>query len=226
MVPITRADEELFGTMVAAIRLGRARSIVERLSRHYEQEWDDPLAGYPLALSMVAVLQYSTDDAVVQQTSYNEIIETLGDLLYHSPDHWLGRYLRIRTRALVPLDGEYPEFAASERVRAAEDAEELIARQSKVSWQPWFACPYLLAARLVWESGERDPDRAGALVSAAAAQPSEPIRFRSLASVLCDGFVWYCSQPGVPERETAQRMLGTLFGREAPGFARRPSAVR
>lgn len=89
MIQITREDDELFGTVVAAIRMGRVRDVLERLSARYEQEWDDPLAGFPYALAMVAVLDYS-DDSDWRQNSYNVIAETLGDLLYHFPDQ-IGR---------------------------------------------------------------------------------------------------------------------------------------
>src|SRR5690606_6342682 len=133
----------------------RVNRLLEHLSNRYEQEWDDPLAGFPYALAMVAVLDYGSD-STWRRNSYNEVIETLGDLLYHFPDHWLGRYLRLRTRALVPLECEYPEFAAAERTRAAADAEELIQRQAGEPWRPWFACTYLQAARLSWDSEQRD----------------------------------------------------------------------
>lgn len=210
MIQITREDDELFGTVVAAIRMGRVRDVLERLSARYEQEWDDPLAGFPYALAMVAVLDYS-DDSDWRQNSYNVIAETLGDLLYHFPDHWLGRFLLLRTRALVPLDCEYPEFVAAERARAAADTVELIERQSTQAWRPWFACTYLQAARLAWDSDQRDPDRTAELVSAATAHPGEPIPFRSMARILCSGFFWYCGQPDVPERAAVENLMQVLL---------------
>src|SRR5215211_2092123 len=103
MVPITHADEELFGTVTMAARLGRARAIVERMSTRYEQEWENPRSGFPYALSMLALLRSGRKD-LRDQFNYTEIIETLGDLLYHEPDHWLGRFLRIHTRMLLPAD--------------------------------------------------------------------------------------------------------------------------
>jgi len=217
MVPITHADEELFGTVVIAARLGGARAIVERLSARYEQEWADPRAGLPYALSMLALLRSGRQD-LRDQLHYTEIVETLGDLLYHEPDHWLGRFLRIHTRLLLPADaGEHRHYIAAERARAAQDADELIARQARAAWQPWFACPYLLAARLAWESGDRDRDRVAALVSAAAAgaadatRPGEPVRFRALGGVMCEAFLWYHNQPGMPEHDTVGAMMDTLF---------------
>jgi hypothetical protein len=214
MIPINRADDELFSTVVAAARLGRgrARAIVDRLSARYEQEWDDPMAGFPYALSMIALMQAGTDDEVDKGSAYNEIIEPLGDLLYSVPDHWLGRYLRSRMRAIIPPDAtEYKQYAAAERARGMEDAEELIKRQSLVAWQPWFACPYLLTARLVWESEHPDPDRVAELVSTAAAETAGPIPFPGLNGILCEAFVWYYHQPGVPEPETVGGMMRTLF---------------
>jgi hypothetical protein len=216
MLQITREDDELFGTVLAAIRMGRIQDVLENLSARYEREWDDPLAGFPYALAMVAMLDYGSDSAW-RRNSYNEVTETLGDLLYHFPDHWLGRFLRLRTRALVPLEGEYPEFAAAERARAAADAEELIERQSMAAWRPWFACTYLQAARLAWDSDQRDPDRTAELVSAATAHPGEPIPFRSMARVLCSGFFWYCGQPDVPERAAVENLMRALFPHTRPG---------
>src|SRR5882757_7737449 len=105
MDPITRDDEELFGTVMVAARLGRAGPIVTRLRERYEREWDDPRAGFPYALAMLALLQSGRKD-LRDQLNYTEIVETLSDLLYHEPEHWLGRYLRIHTRTLLPVDAK------------------------------------------------------------------------------------------------------------------------
>jgi hypothetical protein len=206
---ITRTDEELFGTVIVAARLGRAGPIVQRLRERYEQEWDDPLAGFPYALSMLALLQSGRED-LREQLNYTEIVETLSDLLYHEPDHWLGRYLRIHTRTLLPVDAEeHQNYITAERTRAAEDVAELIERQAATDWQPWFASPYILAARLAWESG--DKDRVGALVSTAAAGPRAPVPFRALGGLLCEGFVWYDSQLGLPDQDTVWALMADLF---------------
>jgi hypothetical protein len=209
MLPITRGEEELFSTALMAARLGRARPIVAQLRKRYEQQWDDPEAGFPYALAMVAMLMSGRDDH--QEFDYTEVVETLGDLLYQQPEHWLGRFLRIHMRTLLPAQAdEYPAYIAAERTRAAEDAAELIARQAQSDWQPWYACTYLLAARLAWE-GDHDTDRAGGLVKAAATQPASPIVFASLGGVMCEAFVWYYSESGAPERETAGRLMDALF---------------
>src|SRR5215467_9460044 len=103
MLPISDADEDLFGTLTTASRLGRVDAIIGRLRTRYNEEWDDPLAGFPYALAMLAVLVAGRAD-LFEPSNYTEIIETLGDLLYHQPDHWLGQYLRIHTRTLLPQD--------------------------------------------------------------------------------------------------------------------------
>jgi len=218
MDPITRDDEELFGTVMVAARLGRAGPIVDQLRGRYEQEWDDPRAGFPYALALLALLQSGRED-LRGQLNYTEIVETLSDLLYHEPDHWLGRYLRIHTRTLLPVRAEeHQAYVSAERARAAEDAAELIERQAKADWQPWFPCPYLLAARLAWEDDERD--RVPALVSAAAAGPGAPVPFRALGGLLCEGFLWYDAQPGVPERGPARALMQALFA-DQPAVRRR-----
>ena len=209
MDPITRDDEELFGTVMVAARLGRSGPIVTRLRERYEKEWDDPRAGFPYALAMLALLQSGRED-LREQLYYTEIVETLSDLLYHEPDHWLGRYLRIHTRTLLPADAtEHQGYITAERTRAAEDVAELIERQDATAWQPWFACPYVLAARLAWEGGDRD--RVPDLVSAAASHPGPPIRFRALGGLLCEGFTWYDAQPDLPDRDIAAALRDALF---------------
>lgn len=214
MIPITRADEELFSTLIMAARLGRAGTVISHLAERYEKEWDDPLAGFPYALSMLAALQSGRED-LQEHFDYTEIVETLSDLLYNQPDHWLGRYLRIHVRTLLPADApEHRGYIAAERARAAEDAAELIERQDGAAWQPWFACAHLVAARLEWESeGDRDRarDRVAALVSAAAAQPAEPVRFHSLGSIACEVFLWYRHDSGLPHQDTVAAMTGALF---------------
>ncbi len=227
MVPITHADEQLFSTVLAAARLGRATSVVERLSADYEREWEDPLAGFPYALALVAQMQVdwtrSAPDEGRALATYSEVIESLGDLLYGVPEHWLGRYLRIRIRTMMmpPEHADHPRFVADERARAAEDARELIERQAATAWQPWFACSYLLAARLDWESDDRDPDRVAELVTTAAAHSASAVPFRSLGSILREPFLWYGDQPDVPEGGMIDRLAATLF----PGQVRpRPVA--
>jgi hypothetical protein len=223
MVPITREDEQLFGAALMAAKMGRIRPILAKLRKRYEEEWDNPQAGYPYALAMVGLLMSGREDRL-EDFDYTEVVETLSDLLYHEPDHWLGRFLRIQTRTLLPTDAdEYQQYIAAERTRAAEDAAELIARQADSDWQPWYACAYLLAARLEWE-GERDVAKVGELITAAAAHPATPVPFGSLGGVMCEAFAWYYVEPGVPELETAGTLMDALF----PGqpVARRVRAVR
>ncbi|SRR6266487_608432 len=209
MLPISDADEDLFATAVAAVRIGRVGAIIERLRTRYDEEWDDPLAGLPYAMAMLAVLLSGRAD-LLKEMNYTDIVETLGDVLHHQPDHWLSRYLRIHARVLLP-DGEYALYIAAERSKAVADAEELIERQSRTAWQPWFASTYLVAARLAWQSERKDRDRVAALVTAAAARPCAPIRFPSLGSVMCGAFLWYRAQPELPERDTVRAMMEALF---------------
>jgi hypothetical protein len=206
--PITVEDEELFGTVIVAAMLGRSGPVVNRLRQRYEKDSDDQLAGLRYALAMLAQLQSGREER--SELNYTEIVETLSDLLYYQPDHWLGRYLRVHTRTLLPVDAaEHQGYVLAERTRAAEDVAELIERQAASSWQPWYACSYILAARLASEFDEQD--RMPALVAAAASQPASAIGFRALGGLLCEGFVWYRSQPNLPARDTVNGLMNALF---------------
>jgi hypothetical protein len=209
MIPIARADDDLFGTLIAATRLGRISGIIEHLRTRYDEEWDDPLAGLPYALAMLAVLQSGRED-LLELFSYTEIIETLSDLLYHEPDHWLGRYLRIHTRTLIP-DGEHPHYIAGERDKAVQDAHELIERQGHAAWRPWFACSYIAAARASWQCDQQNRDQVAELVASAAAAPRTAIGFPSLGSIMCSAFLWYHNRPELPERDTVSVIMASFF---------------
>jgi len=208
MIPISESDEELFAALFAAARFGRSGPIIERLRVRYDEEWADPLSGFPYAMAMFAVLMSGRED-LRDHLSYTEIIETLSDLLYSVPDHWLGRYVRVHTRTLLPDSGEHAHYIAAERKRAAQDVAELIDRQSRTAWQPWFACSYLQAARLAAIAGE--PGEAAGLVRAAADQPGAPISFPSLGSILRFAFIAYRDQPELPEQALVGELMGTLF---------------
>jgi hypothetical protein len=211
MIPITQADEQLFSAVIVAARLGRAEVIVEPLAQRYERDWADPLAGFPYALAMLAALQSGGQQAP-DSFGYTEILDTLGDLLYGTPEHWLGRFLRIHARTLLPTaPAEYRKYVAAERAKAVEDTAELLERQSRAEWRPWFACTHLLAARLAWETDPRDTGRVAAEVKTAAGRAVAPVPFRSLASVLAEPFLWYQAQNGLPERETVAATMETLF---------------
>jgi hypothetical protein len=210
MIPITKADDDLFGTAVLATRLGRAGPLIEHLRKRYHDEWDDPMAGVPFALAMFALVQSGRTE-ISAEFNFTDIIETFGDLLYDEPNHWLGRYLRIHARTLLPTDGEYQNYMVAERVRAAEDVQELIDRQSRTAWQPWFTCTYITAARLAWQTNPADLDAIAGLVTAAAELPCAPVRFPSLGSVLCSSFFLYYDQPELPERDTVGALMGLIF---------------
>jgi hypothetical protein len=212
MIGIRATDEELFSTVIAAARLGRGGPIIDRLRTTYDRDWDDPLAGFPYALAVLAEV-LSDRHALSEKFSlnYTELIGTLSDVLYHLPDHWLGRYLRIYIRTLLRDEGKYVDYIVSERIRAVEDARELIERQDQTDWQPWFACSYLLAARLAWDTDRDDRDAVATLVTAAAARRRAPVTFPALGSVLGYAFSWYRSQPELPEQDAVGAMMAALF---------------
>lgn len=225
MIAPSDADEQLFGTLIAAARLGRADPIIDRLRARYDEEWDDPLAGFPYALALLA-LPLSGRAEYLERFNYTEIVETLGDVLFHRPDHWLARYLRIHTRTLLPDSGDHPHYLAAERTRAAEDAQELLSLQGRAAWQPWFSCGYLVAARVAWNSDRSDPERAAKLVLAAAGRPLAPVRFASLGSVMLDAFRWYQGQPELPEHGAVGVMMAALFPGSRAAWRERAGEAR
>lgn len=207
---IGQADEDLFHTVTVATKLGRASAIIERLSTRYADEWDNAEAGFPYALAMVAVLQTSGTD-FEKHAGYTEVIETLGDVLYADPDHWLARYCRVRIRALIPTSySVYRNYVEGERGKAVRDVDELIERQSQVPPQPYFACAHLLAARMALANGA-DTDRAARLIAQAAAGPAQPVRFPALAAMLCEPFVACYTEPAAPAREQLGELMSALF---------------
>jgi len=206
---ITPADDELFRTVSLALRLGRQGPVVDDLSTAYADEWDDPESGFRYALAMVAVLQANRADS--DGSVYLEISETLGDVLYAAPDHWLARYLRCRLRALVPLTfAQDQKFADRERAKAVTDVDELIERQGRALWRPYFACAHLLAARLAYE-GAHDLARVDQLISAVADRPRTRVGFRALGILLCEPFLALFGQPDVPGRPVLAGMMADLF---------------
>lgn len=206
---ITQADEDLFHTVTVATKLGRSKGIIDRLSARYADEWDNAEAAFPYALAMVAVLQASGTD-FEKHAGYTEVTETLGDVLYAEPDHWLARYCRTRIRALIPTSySVYRNYVQGERGKAVRDADELIERQSRVPAQPYFAAAYLLAARMA--ENREDTDRVEQLISQAAAGPAEPIAFPALAAMLCEPFVACYTEPSTPARALVGELMSALF---------------
>lgn len=215
MRPITQQDENLFATATLAVRMGRQDAVIERLDERYAEEWDDPSAGLPYVLAMVADLCMGSDKPESSGT-YSEIVETLGDLVHAVPDHWLARYLRIWVRAVIPHDYRgYASFVAGERASARVEVDDLIAAQALVGWQPWFAATHVLAARMAGSDTHPDTARMAALIRAIPADDGRPVPFRSLGSLLCETFHAYCRQPDAPLRETVDKLALTLFSTRA-----------
>ena len=157
------------------------------------------------------------------QSGYLEVVETLGDVLAADADHWLARYCRARLRAFVPTTyGVYQNFIDGERAKAVADVDELIERQAKAPWRPYFAAPYLLAARLAGEGRHRDMARVGRLITAAAEQPGTPVPFQALGTMMCESFVFVYNDPDIPARAALGQLMVELF----PGHPAVLSALR
>jgi len=216
MRPITQEDETLFRTVAMAAKLGRADAVIEHLGRQYADQWDDPEKGFSYALAMVASLCAGglfPKGARQRElgTIYGELMETLDDVLYVAPDHWLARYCRILVRMLLPTAGGFEEyFARGERASLIPDLADLMDRQLKTPWQPYFACTCVVAAGLAYTDEPHTP-RAAQLIVEAAGKPNRPIPFQTLGSVMCQSFVELHSDPNVPERALLGTMMSALF---------------
>jgi hypothetical protein len=216
---ITWEDEGLFRTVMSAARLGRAGTLIEHLGKRYAEEWDDAEAGLPYALAMVAALQTGAlfpESAGPRQhgTTYDELTETLEDVLYVAPDHWLARYCRVFVRVLLPTSGgREARFARDEHAKARTDIAELIALQRRAPWQPYFSCAYVVAARLAAE-GDYGDASAGQLIAEACDKPNGPIPFRMLGSIMCPSFIALHANPDLPERARLGALMATLFPNE------------
>ena len=211
VIPITQADEDLYRSVTVAARLARAQPILDHLNSRYSEEWDDAGSGFPVALANLAVFRV-VGGQMVNHTSYHEITETLNDVLYGQPDHWLSRYLVAWFRSLVaPNPFVDDEFIEQEQATAAQTVKELISRQESAPWQPWFACTYVLAGGLV-TNGPDDIELAAGAIRQAAARTTQRIPFTSLGGLLANAFHTYCAKPELPERATVAQMAQTLFG--------------
>jgi len=169
MDPITRDDDELFGTVMVAARLGRSGPIVARLRERYEKEWDGPAVRLPVRAGHARPAAVrsggSPRAAELQPRSWRPSCDSSTT----NPTTGSAATCGSTPHAAAGRRQGAPGYIAAERARAAEDVTELIERQAATAWQPWFACPYVLAARLAWESGDQEP--VAGLVSGAASRP-------------------------------------------------------
>jgi len=222
--PISQQDEELFRTVFVAAKMGRADALVARLGDRYTEEWDNPEAGFPYALALMAALNADAKRAQTVdangQSGYLQLIETLDDVLYNVPDHWLGRYCRVTIRVLLPaFSAAYQEYLSEERAKLHADLTELLDRQSHARWQPYFACTCLVAARLAHEDGQGDA-RTEEFVDRAAGGPARPIPFPTLGAVLAQPFLVAYAIPDFPARPRVGALMSTLFPDLAAARAR------
>ena len=215
MRPISQHDEELFRTVFVAARMGRADAVVARLGDRYAEEWDNPEAGFPYALALMAALNADATRARAidahGQSGFLQLIETLDDLLYNVPDHWLARYCRVTIRVLLPATSQaYQEYLSEERAKLHTDLTELLDRQSHARWQPYFACPCLVAARLAHEDGQ-GAARTEEFVDRAASGPARPIPFPTLGAFLAQPFLVAYGIADFPARPRVGALMSTLF---------------
>ncbi|WP_283137885.1 hypothetical protein [Rhizohabitans arisaemae] len=207
---ITQADENLFQTIVVAAKLGRADPLVERLNDQYAEDWENPQAAFPYALAVVAMLQADVS-GFEKHASFNEALETLNDILYTDPAHWLAQYLRARLRTMIPSSLIYKTYLDMERDKAGEGSQELIEVQAAAAWQPYFVSAYALAAHTPGEDG-RDPAHVGKTIrEAAEAGPRSRVPYPALGAILCEPLVALYMDVTLPERELIATMMRELY---------------
>lgn len=221
---IAAEEEELYQTLSLAGRMGKSQLVKKRLEQRYEEAWANPQASFPYALALTAELQ-DPRPRLEKHLVYGSAIEVLDDVIY-AEDHWLARYLRARLRALIPRGyRDFTVYVDSERRKGQKELYELIDRQSKVQWQPYFASTYLLAAaRACTETAERE---AGRLIAEAKAHPARPVPFHALGSLLCEPFLTVLEQVSGMQRQAVARLMSELFpDQQAVGLALAKSRAR
>jgi hypothetical protein len=221
---ITTTDDELYEAVRVAVRLGRAKPLVDRLNERYQEGWDDPDVSFHYALAVMATLHTVQSD-VEGHRCYNATMEALGDVLSAAPDHWLARYCRARLRALVPTGfSAYTMFVEHERTMANEDLKELAARQSGVPWQPYFAATHLQQAFVA--SQAEDWPAVVELIDQAGAHPPAAVGFRALGAMLCEPFLALYHVVDLDRREVVGGLMAAMFPNQAAVTAALAQAVR
>jgi hypothetical protein len=184
---INDADERLFQTVTVAARIGRAGRLMPALMADYDEQWDEPEAGFRYALALIALIQADGSERE-KRARYTQSMEALDDVIEGDPGHWLARYCRVRHRVLIRTGyGRYQEYLNDEREEAAEDIGELLGAQEQVPWQPYFAAAYMLAAQ--FHAGQGEPAQAADLINAADAHPRARMPYPGLGSILSEPFL-------------------------------------
>jgi hypothetical protein len=218
---INDVDERLFQTVTAAARMGRTERLLPTLMAEYDEQWDEPEAGFRYALALVALIQAEGSERE-KRARYTQSMEALDDVIEGDPGHWLARYCRARNRVLIRTGyGRYPEYLGEERDEAAADIGELLRVQQQVSWRPYFAAASVLAAQLHAALGE--PEHAAELVDAAAVPPREPIPYPALRSILSEPFLILYHGAVPPAKKP---VLATMTAELFPGDPAIQSMVR
>jgi hypothetical protein len=215
--PITAADEELFGLVSAAAKLGKADRLLTRLAESHQADPDDPETGFRYALAMMAALPgVGIDVALDAHARFTITVEAFGRVLLLAPEHWLARYSRARLQALVP--GAYGAVTASPVVGefdAREDLDQLLAQQARSPQRPYFASTHALAALVDQMLDNQDPGRRASHFAALAACPRVPVRLPKLGAVLCEPLVALYHTCEGTDREIVGEVMSVLYGHQA-----------
>ncbi|MEV0135700.1 hypothetical protein AB0H83_45560 [Dactylosporangium sp. NPDC050688] len=223
---IDGGDDRLFHTATVAARLGRAEKILEPLLADYDDNWDDPEAGFRYGLALVAVIQAGGTDQQ-KRDWYTRSMEALDDVVEGDPEHWLARYCRIRNRVLIRTGyGRYQEYLNDELGKVADDVQQLLHRQEQVPWQPYFAAGLLLAAQ--FHAGQGDQARAADLVAGAASRDGGPVPWRSLGTIMSEPMLvlYHGSLPPPVKSQIVAAMLRLFPGSPAVRSTVRAGAQR
>jgi hypothetical protein len=214
---ITAADEELFGLVSAAAKLGKADRLLTRLAEAYQADPDDSEAGFRYALAMMAALPgVGIDVALEAHARFTITVEAFGQVLSLAPEHWLARYGRARLQALVP--GAYGVVTASPvagQFDAREDLDHLLTQQARSPGQPYFASTHALAVLVDQLLDNEDPARRASDFAALAACPRIPVRLPKLGAVLCEPLVALYHTCDGTDRETVGEVMSVLYGHQA-----------
>lgn len=219
---VTTADDELFGVVSAAAKLGKADRLLSRLQDAHRADPDDPEAAFRFALAMMAALSGRGVDVELEaHARFTTTTEAFGLVLLAAPRHWLARYCRVRLQALVP--GAYGAIFSSQascEFDAREDLDHLRTQQAQHP-QPYFASTHALAVLVDQLLDIDDADRRASHFAALATCPRLPARLPNLGAVLCEPLVaLYHSCEGT-DRQIVGEVMSAVYGDQPAVLAAR-----
>ncbi len=222
---ITAADDELYGLVSMAGKLGRATRLLDRLDAERLAGPASAEAAHRYALALMAVLP-SIGIELAAHAQFSATAEAFGEVLHLDQDNWLARYGRARLRALIPHSyGSYVVELTGDLADASDDLDYLLDLQAGQVQQPYFVSTHALAAVIDRVVG-RAPASRPALAGALAACTGVPAALPALGAVLCEPLVTLYAGSADTERQALGEVMSALYGDQPAVAALRTSPAR